>query len=333
MSKKLEIVLVHLKTTPPRHLKANLSHLVRSFPDFGVTLVSDLPAKLFGSLTGVSHFLVPSSGAFTEIMEASSLNDHFRGGFWPLTLARLGGLLDWHRAHPNKSMLHLESDMLLMEYAPMDRIQQLENLAWLSCNPDADLAGFIFSPTLNRSESLIREVMHELSADSEVTDMQVLFRIRKRDPNFASILSGIPEVIQTPFCASDHSVNLGGVFDSLAVGMWLAGEDPRNFGGFVQYLRIYPKNYFLFNPSEVRFEIESSRLFGRLGNARHEIFSLHVHSKDIRLFDSQKRPEILGRVVSRQSGGEFRRFSSHGFKQVLRDYALAALRKFGVRSN
>jgi hypothetical protein len=333
MSKKLEIVLVHLRTNPPKHLQANLSHLVRSFPDYGVTLVSDLPAKMFGPLTGVTHFSVPSSGAFAEIMEASSLNDHFRGGFWPLTLARLGGLLDWHRAHPNKSMLHLESDMLLMEYAPIHRIQQLENLAWLSCNPDADLAGFIYSPTLGRSESLLREVMHELSADSEVTDMQVLFRIRKRKPNFASILAGIPEVSRASSGATDHSVNLGGVFDSLAVGMWLAGEDPRNSGGFVRYLRTYPKSYFLFSPSEVRFEIENSRLFGHIGSARQEIFSLHVHSKDIRLFDSQIRSAILGRVVSRQSGGGFRRFSSHGFKQVLRDYALAALRKFGVWSN
>ena len=333
MSKKLEIVLVHLKTTPPRHLQANLSHLVRSFPDFGVTLVSDLPAKLFGPLTGVSHFLVPSSGAFTEIMDASSLNDHFRGGFWPLTLARLGGLLDWHRAHPDKSMLHLESDMLLMEYAPIDRIQQLDKLAWLSCNPDADLAGFIYSPTLDRSESLLSEVMHELSADSEVTDMQVLFRIRERNPKFASILAGIPEVSRASFGAADQSVNLGGVFDSLAVGMWLAGEDPRNSGGFVRYLRTYPNNYFLFNPSEVQFKLENSRLFGHVGDVRHEIFSLHVHSKDIRLFDSQIRPAILGRVVSRQSGGEFRRFSGHGFKQVLGDYVLAGLRKFGARSN
>ena len=329
--KPMEIVLVHLRTKPPRHLKANLSHLVRSFPQYGVTLVTDLPRSSVDLPEGVSLFNVPKNGAFQEIMASSSLNDHFCGGFWPLTLARLGGLVDWHRENEGASFLHLESDMLLFEYAPINSIAALEELAWLSCSPEADLAGFIFSPSREHSERLLVEVLHEMSLDSQVTDMQILYRIRARVSGFAGILPGVPELVagwknsQEPQEVSFE----GGLFDSLSLGMWITGEDPRNSFGFIRYLRPYPESFFLFNPGMHKFLIEGNKLFVLIHEARRLVFSLHVHSKDLRLFDITKRESVIASVLARQHDGAFRRFSFYGFSRVFLDYFRAGLRRVG----
>ena len=325
---QMEVLLVHLKTKPPRHLIRNLRYLRESFPQLGITLASDLDRRDVTLPNGVDYFLVPQGGTSSKLLSASSLSGRFRGGFWPLTLARLGALEDWHLEHPGRSLLHLESDMLLMEYAPVETISKLETLAWLTVSPELDLAGFVFSPHVDSTSLLLREVIAELEKDPLVTDMQIMYRVRKRLVDQVVALPGLDSLPMLRAGIPDlSSREFEGIFDSLPIGMWLAGEDPRNFFGLTRYLNRNPEDAFLARPVDSYFFLGGDVLFVAQGDVSVPVYSLHVHSKDLSLFLKKSRTAALSRVIQRQRDGEFRRFAPYGFWMVVNDYLKALLRR------
>lgn len=324
---QMEVLLVHLKTKPPRHLIRNLQYLRESFPQLGITLASDLDRRDLALPSGVDYFHVPQGGTVSKLLSASSLSGRFREGFWPLTLARLGALEDWHLEHPGRSLLHLESDMLLMEYAPVETISKLETLTWLTCSPDADLAGFVFSPDSDSTSLLLKEAIAELERDPLVNDMEIMYRVRKRLVDQVVTLPGLDYLYTLGAGTSPSPGEIEGIFDSLSIGMWLAGEDPRNFFGLVRYLNRNPENAFLARPVDFHFFLDGGVLFVAYGEKSWPVYSLHVHSKDLSLFSKESREAKLSRVIRRQSDGEFRRFAPYGFWMVLKDYSKALIRR------
>jgi hypothetical protein len=100
--------------------------------------------------------------------------------------------------------------------------------------------------------------------------------------------------------------NFNGIFDPAAYGMWLTGSDPRNYHG-LQVLfdtdEIIRGGTYV-NPSKYEYYFsDSNELFLTQAEKSVRIWSLHVHSKDLRLLGDGWH-ERLREVVNLSSKGE-----------------------------
>ena len=327
--KSIELVLVHLGTRAPRHLIANLNHLVRSFPGVGVTLVSDQKSFQPKMPTGVTFHNNDGEGEATWLRTHTNLNSDFRGGFWALTLARIGALVDWHRQNADKALLHLESDMLLFEYTPLQEFSSVESLAWLRCTNESDMPGLLFSPNLERTEWLFSEIKSLIAENPNLSDMEVLFQVRRKHPDAIFELPGLPTLDELDDDLSpSSSTRAGGIFDAAGIGMWLTGEDPRNAWGWTVHFRQGAQVSMVAPASSYHYQLSGTRLQASRDNRAFDVLSLHVHSKDPRLFFVPTRAKRLARLIGRQHFGSHRELSIAGLTKVGLDYIRAGLRKF-----
>jgi len=90
---------------------------------------------------------------------------------------------------------------------------------------------------------------------------------------------------------------VGGIIDGLDIGYFLFGEDPRNHRG-KRFLRTILPDYYL-NPKFLKFSYSHSRKFINISTSSGEIpiYSLHIHSKDLRLFDLNLCQKVMKRAV------------------------------------
>ena len=86
-----------------------------------------------------------------------------------------------------------------------------------------------------------------------------------------------------------------GIFDPQALGMWLAGIDPRNNYGVtrIHSEEIFENGISIVNPTEERFSIDKNgNIYFEISKEKLPIFNLHVHSKNRKLFSKQWISEI-----------------------------------------
>jgi hypothetical protein len=124
---------------------------------------------------------------------------------------------------------------------------------------------------------------------------------------FSTTVERVDQVTKT-----DLSKNLeyfGGIFDASSMGIYFTGEDPRNANG---YIRLFAK---LDHPIPVHkyvFAFNNLTLFATYNEVAAKVFSLHIHSKDLRLFDVNQSSSRLDFLVQHHLLGE--RLESQGFK-------------------
>ena len=86
----------------------------------------------------------------------------------------------------------------------------------------------------------------------------------------------------------DIQLQTRGIFDSAPTGMWLLGQDPRNYYGvkFLHDTKIFMADNCFLNPSLGNYVIDKSgSIYIENGDFSVPIFCLHVHSKEIDLFN------------------------------------------------
>jgi hypothetical protein len=194
-----------------------------------------------------------------------------------------------------------------------------EDLAWMSANPQLDCAALLFSPNAKASQALGKAIKEQLRINQRTTDMSALAEIRKAGVIKVELLpSTTPEIADAKLRNSGSRFaeleigrkKYGGVFDVLNMGMWLTGENPRNRGGHVvRYKHFYDQDNFFSRDS---FQMQNHVLHvGRQPSAL--LFSLHVHSKDLKLFGRRWDLNLDRRVRAAQSERNAKSFSFRGY--------------------
>jgi len=288
----VQLVFIHLGQAKVHHLVSNIERTHVLFPSFPINLIATRKIKSSELPDYIKVFNYKSSPEVEELFSSFGHDTKFRQGFWRFSLERLFALPELHKCFPDEGMLHIESDVLLLPNAPLDKISQEKELLWNHYNEDHDVSALLYSPSLSASNDLIFELEKQLRKDSKITDMTALSKIRKEkalnaknfsslNPEFAEMRNQFSNQIKGVF----DGVGYQGIFDGAAIGMWLLGHDPRNNYGHSKIHDNSPilNGNSLVDPSSVGYELDDSGCLFAVSTKEKDIklpiWNLHVHSK------------------------------------------------------
>jgi hypothetical protein len=233
-------------------------------------------------------------------------------------------LKKFHHSTQNSGIIHIESDVLLLPNFPFEAFPSLDKLSWQRVDESRDVASILFSPSYVETVWFIDELMNLMHANRMTTDMTGLHHIRINNPERVNVLPSFSRELGSEIVESTDAVEslerdlssgvdlFKGIFDPAVFGMWLTGSDPRNYYGkqtLFDTLEILCGGTYL-NPSHLEYIfVEPDSLYCQGEFERVRIWSLHVHSKDIRLLGSNWQDRLRTVVelsASNQVISEFR---------------------------
>ncbi len=304
----MEIVFVHFGPKYPKHLILNLRRTCELFPEISVVLITDLsdPIKINNANFHKSYFRMSSD--YRVLNNLLSHPKNFRNNFWFTSLARIFALCDYVITK-NVSILHIESDVLVSGDIPIDRFAKCDRpIAFTVVGRGSGVASVMWINNATAAINLRDYAGKTAEADPMTTDMKILGHFQRDNPQLVRILASFPtesgESYKSlpPDVLEDfkYTTNLfGGYFDAADLGRYLLGDDPRNHRGMKHLREELDTSYFI--PREVKYHYSVSRNFldtDSTPNSR--FFSLHIHSKNIDAFKSEKVGEVLSRAIRSQ---------------------------------
>lgn len=294
----MNICYIHLGSAPSNHLWKNIERTVHYWPnhDFSVVLSDKNLAKTSNKKVKILQY--------REEQEVSRLFQHhdydtkFRRGFWKFSLERLFALVQVHSLNPSTPLLHIESDVLLLNGFPFDAISEKNYLMWTPYNEQRDVAALLYSPNLTHTLLLHQKLIELFDKNPQHTDMTILkaaFNELVPNVKYFPSLGNIDISLKNKENSFEFSkilelsADLPGVFDSAAIGMWLVGHDPRNNYGRYNIHDTSPikgGDSFV-DPTRVKYSILDGRIILESKEKREllKLWNLHIHSKSLSLFE------------------------------------------------
>lgn len=293
MDQELNIALVYLGNRLPKYVRANLKYLSYTFPLANVWLITDSPkAKMRIEKSGLKAWLFTDSDAYwTDIRQGMNFPLEFRNGFWFLTLKRFKGLEMFMSENPGP-LLHLEADVLIMPNFPIKEILRIvKEIAFPIVGSGHAIASTLFlrdSGAIRKFNSFVEE---QTAVDANATDMTLLYEYGQKFPERVEILPSGP----------DHEGNAIGYFDGAAFGTYLIGQDPRNFRG--RTLKYSPIEWHNDKVQGLKFRIISDVLYVQNGEIEKPLYSLHIHTKNPKLFQQRYLMKTLNSSIIEHTKG------------------------------
>jgi hypothetical protein len=311
----LEIVLVCLgKKKMPKYVFANLRYLRNRFPNYEIVLISD-SVKTIDSLKNlkVTTFLCSDYLITTPREYLNEIPDlQFRGGFWFYTIARFFAIEDYLKTRQNKSVLHVESDVLLLGNFPFEKFNSIKGLAFPTVNLNYAAASTLYISDFAAANALSEFSRIKMYSNPAITDMEIL--------GSSSLSELVPVTyLPTAFGGEHHfqdwvssfgreTLKSGiekfeGIFDAMTWGQYLTGEDPRNNYGKKRIYGIQTHHSLAVDSYCIQYLDGEVNISCECGS--FPLYSLHVHSKDLRLFKQAEIDPLLKRRVKEITKGEF----------------------------
>jgi hypothetical protein len=280
---------VHFGPSIPKYLALNIQRTLFLFPSIKVAIAvdSDRAKKQLDSFKRENLVVVMVENR-SELPQLSH-DQRFWSGWWQKTMDRLIVLDSLHESLGTKSMLHVESDVVLMPSFPFEWFTTLPKYAWAHHGGEADIASLVFSANLASTKHLVESLVHLISRDPTLTDMTALRRFREREEESVEVLDQSVEFAT--------KLNKEGVFDGADFGNWICGKDPKsNFG--ISVKRLTPFNSKRESFEKLQFWLEGEQVFISTGDAEYCLNNLHVHSKELQYFRlSNRKTEIRHEIV------------------------------------
>jgi hypothetical protein len=315
------VVFVHLGKSPVTHLWRNLQRHTDLFPNIETYVILDQLVHLRKVPAGINLYFFKRENQFLNEDFYSAHDQKFRRGFWRFSLERLFALIEFHKEHPDRSILHIESDVLLLPNFPWDQLSNSEVPLWNNYNQDRDVSALIYFPNYERHQRFIENVLSELAENPKQTDMTVLAALRENNNASYSLFPSLnPELMDLMNLLNTSNLDLiekisssslfeGGVFDGAAIGMWLTGHDPRNNYGKALVHDSSPlvSGDSLIDPRAIDYDMDEEGnlyLISRNTGTRISLWNLHVHSKSLELFSEGWEAELRQYVVLAQITAE-----------------------------
>ena len=302
----LTLLFIHLGVMPPKYLLGNISRTRDVFPNIKIVLLTDSHhLDAWGSEKNIEIAHYSTDQLFQQKFTFGEFDKNFRKGYWRHTIERLFAINSYHQLNPTLKVLHIESDVMLMPNFPFDAMAKLDKVAWLQYGPNADIAALVYSPSPSATQGFYFDLLKRLETHGG-SDMQVLLGIREKfsenylalpiiRPEIESILNPkIAELSLNSFKFNDTITE--GIFDAFGIGVWLFGFDPRNRYGIttVHTREVIESGDLYIDASKAGYSLtESGNLYiSSPGNKLIPIYSLHVHSKNLRLLSPNWLPEM-----------------------------------------
>lgn len=291
------LAFVYLGDTLPKYVLANMSIVASRFPDNPLVFIGD--SKSICDRVLSRGFIVWQSKdpEFNWGITRNSMahDPHFRSGFWFKTIARFFALNEYLKTLPDDSCLLIESDVWLSPKFPMSKFQLIQHeIAFPLTTPSQGVASTFF---VRDSESLQKFIdFSELRVreDPTSTDVSILAEYYSKHPDRTCILPSGPVnsaaynegfSVQDQKLLSSQSVFERQIFDGSTWGQFITGEDPRNSWGFRNVYQV--QKHHAVDPSKATFKWDNGTIVASVFGEDYQIHSLHVHSKDIRVFKKQ----------------------------------------------
>jgi hypothetical protein len=249
---------------------------------------------------------------------------NFRNGFWKYTLLRLFALGQFQEAKPSRGLLHIESDVILMPNFPWAKFRKLKAVSWMRVNHFNDVAALVYLPNLTETDFFINSIRGYAYEDPKTTDMFAMFKYSSENSSRHIYLPSITsDRVRSGVNFDLHQGEMiklfGGYFDPLALGLWYFGQDPKNtFGITKRYIDQTHHDYFA---PTANLAFENEKLFDVSGV---EVFALHVHSKDLALFDSKWREALTKVLEDAKDSLNEKSFNFRKFVASMKDRTLRA---------
>ncbi len=282
MEKSPKLVFVFLGSKIPKYAQANLKLIRETFLDVEIYLISDNPSNR-DVVEGVLFYQVPDlQNLWPEIHENISHDLAFRNGFWFSSIARFKAIRELMATGIDGPIIHLELDVFLFPDFPLSLFSAIsQELAFTIASPTEGSAAILYVKDISSADKLV-SVSEDICLNSPgSTDMTVLREIFDRGLISTLILpSTISDVL------NDENRWMNFIFDPSSWGMYLLGQDPRNHRGRLIFSRTEVHHYI--HPDDFNLRFESGNLFVEDPTNRVQLANLHVHSKDLRVFNSSE---------------------------------------------
>lgn len=305
---KLKIVFVHFGKRLPKHLALNIARCKKFFPTIPTLLVTNRDC-IFSQVDGLEVYFYEPSSEWRQLDLNLSHPKHFRENFWLTSVARFLALENYLGVYPGE-ILHLESDVILASDFPFAKFSELEkSIAFPIVSKSQGIASILYIRDHATARMLVNLTIEMSAEDSQTTDMLILRR-------FYETYSGLYQILPTGPRASSLRIDYAdeqlwkqmsfalslfdGYFDGIDIGYFLFGVDPRNDKGRKHLRKMIPTNYLSVSKLNFSYSRERNFLHVRAGESTRSfpLYSLHIHSKNAKLFSSKKDLKALQHGVN-----------------------------------
>ena len=306
----IPLVLVQMGKMP-NYLVANLRYISETFTKTTKYLITDNDNT--DSFAEMGFQVVKTEEldlVWPANFEIHDQRRHFRKNFWFSTKARLIILPLFMRKKSLRKVLHIESDVWIHPQFPFEYFFEIkEPLAF----PRVDLERGVASVLFINGEPGIQTLLDACESWPELTDMQIL----------GKILEDSRKVHQLDSYEFDLKSSRHWIFDGAKLGMYLFGSDPRNNWGIIKRFDNSPMGSLSKGDQLIQI---GEKLFVKGAKSRKQVVSLHIHSKDLRVFSNNWR-KILELQLEKEGKNKSIGFSSQSFVFHLTEIIAIAIRK------
>jgi hypothetical protein len=321
----MRIVTIYLGNSIPEHFWLHIRHLLRIQSKYEIDVVTSYKLDLEPvSDSRLNYFTYMPQQEVSKLLDALAIDSKFRNGFWRYSLERLFALSQHHLIFPEESLIHIESDVLPLRRFPFQSFENVEKLAWSRVDSGRAVAAIVYSPNAGTSKWLSDEMQKTILFTDATDDMRVLDKISAKNSQLVDVLPSMPHQTsnlrnqnlkssETDFYSiSSHFPKFDGIFDPAGIGIWLTGTEPRNFFGVTKKFdkKSNIRSNSFIDPGNVDYSFKNNgRLMFTSEGESAEIFSLHIHSKNLKYFGDQYERHIRQDVRRSISGRAHLEFS------------------------
>jgi len=266
------------------------SNLAKQYlPDSTLVLITDNPDR-WSDFKGfiIPYEITDRHWVIKNLVKRFPEREQIAGGYWIYAVERLFALRKLVDYFPiDSTLLHFESDV----YACINNqiLQEIRIRSLCTAvprySPTEGIASFLFSPSLQQLSDDLEELAQVLfSSKAWIGDMRLLGI--GLDKGIIQELPSHPDSAWTVMETVKQSSNpLNIIFDGLAIGQYLFGQDPLHANGYRISGHLNP--YYLFDLEESQWKISTYADFAlphlSLSHNTADFFicNIHVHSKEI----------------------------------------------------
>ncbi len=326
----MNFALVYLGKKVPEYVFRNLTYLKAAFPEETIYFVSDSEAALDkADRVGVKTFRSVTSTTLNQILDQNLTHPkNFRGNFWLHTTSRFFALMELSN-HINEPLIQIEADVFLFPTFPASSFLPIKKLAFPLESKVTGAASIFYVPNPESVAHFVTFILESTAQNGSETDMTLLGKYWTLNPERVEILPSLPAGLASAKeksairAASANLKMFNGLFDPLSYGMYLLGADPSN--NYARTIYGEKPQAHLTSSLPLKFEQRKNSLFLVFEEAAYEIFCLHVHSKNIRIFDLKRfNKEIARGIICAEKST--RKISFRIFFKLSRKWLVARLR-------
>jgi hypothetical protein len=282
------IVFVYFGKQIPKYVLYNLRGMAKLFPTSEFTLITDNQKVRKKLLASNITSLILKDDTFERFGLNNQLQHdwHFRAGFWRKTLSRVLTVCEF-QINVGRPVLHIEADVIVSSKFPIHDFTSIpKGVAFSMISGSLGIASLLYLRDKESSSHLLNYVLGQAQKNPSITDMSVLGQYKLDHPDKVFTLPHISGNNHPLYRELEKNAReMKGYFDPAQFGQYFFGIDERNSRGWRRLFdrELLPQVF----SHQLRLKISKRRFLVYIENREYELFTLHIHAKDLRAFKAQ----------------------------------------------